>query len=394
LNKLHKPVVEAIIENLRLIFAEGKFADKVIASSLKKNAKWGSRDRKFIAETTYEIVRNYRILYSSVGTKNPWPLFAAYLVKREINFPEWKELNGLNQKNIKRILIENKGFFSIAQSIPDWLDELGRAELKDKWENEITALNQEAKVVLRTNFLKVSRDKLNQLLLNEGIETEPHKELPEALILAQRKNIFDTKAFKNGFFELQDVSSQRVAHFMRLKEGMRVVDACAGGGGKSLHIASLLKNKGKVISMDVRENKLEELKRRAARAGVSNIETRVVNDDNLKKLEGYADTLLLDVPCSGLGVLRRNPDAKWKLTPEKIIAVRELQKNILSSYSPIVKSGGSLVYATCSILPIENTEQIKKFLDSNKEFEMEEEKIIYPSEGFDGFYMCRLIRKK
>jgi 16S rRNA (cytosine967-C5)-methyltransferase len=96
--------------------------------------------------------------------------------------------------------------------------------------------------------------------------------------------------------------------------------------------------------MDVRENKLEELKRRAARAGVSNIETRVVNDDNLKKLEGYADTLLLDVPCSGLGVLRRNPDAKWKLTPEKIIAVRELQKNILSSYSPIVKSGGSLVY--------------------------------------------------
>jgi 16S rRNA (cytosine967-C5)-methyltransferase len=235
LNKLHKPVVEAIIENLRLIFAEGKFADKVIASSLKKNAKWGSRDRKFIAETTYEIVRNYRILYSSVGTKNPWPLFAAYLVKREINFPEWKELNGLNQKNIKRILIENKGFFSIAQSIPDWLDELGRAELKDKWENEITALNQEAKVVLRTNFLKVSRDKLNQLLLNEGIETEPHKELPEALILAQRKNIFDTKAFKNGFFELQDVSSQRVAHFMRLKEGMRVVDACAGGGGKSLH---------------------------------------------------------------------------------------------------------------------------------------------------------------
>ncbi|MFN6038280.1 MAG: RsmB/NOP family class I SAM-dependent RNA methyltransferase [Bacteroidota bacterium] len=394
MNKLHKPVVEAIIENLRLIFAEGKFADKVIASSLKKNAKWGSRDRKFIAETTYEIVRNYRILYSSVGTKNPWPLFAAYLVKREINFPEWKELNGLNQKNIKRILIENKGFFSIAQSIPDWLDELGRAELKDKWENEITALNQEAKVVLRTNFLKVSRDKLNQLLLNEGIETEPHKELPEALILAQRKNIFDTKAFKNGFFELQDVSSQRVAHFMRLKEGMRVVDACAGGGGKSLHIASLLKNKGKVISMDVRENKLEELKRRAARAGVSNIETRVVNDDNLKKLEGYADTLLLDVPCSGLGVLRRNPDAKWKLTPEKIIAVRELQKNILSSYSPIVKSGGSLVYATCSILPIENTEQIKKFLDSNKEFEMEEEKIIYPSEGFDGFYMCRLIRKK
>ena len=394
MNKIHKPVVEAIIENLRLIFAEGKFADKVIASSLKKNAKWGSRDRKFIAETTYEIVRNYRMLYSSVGTKNPWPLFAAYLVKREINFPEWKELNGLNQKNIKRILIENKGFFSIAQSIPDWLDELGRAELKDKWENEITALNQEAKVVLRTNFLKVSRDKLNQLLLNEGIETEPHKELPEALILAQRKNIFDTKAFKNGFFELQDVSSQRVAHFMRLKEGMRVVDACAGGGGKSLHIASLLKNKGKVISMDVRENKLEELKRRAARAGVSNIETRVVNDDNLKKLEGYADTLLLDVPCSGLGVLRRNPDAKWKLTPEKIIAVRELQKNILSSYSPIVKSGGSLVYATCSILPIENTEQIKKFLDSNKEFEMEEEKIIYPSEGFDGFYMCRLIRKK
>ncbi len=146
--------------------------------------------------------------------------------------------------------------------------------------------------------------------------------------------------------------------------------------------------------MDTEEWKLTELKKRARRAGVGNIETRVIESSKtIKRLENSADRLLLDVPCSGLGVLKRNPDAKWKLTPDFIDRVRELQQHILQDYSNIIKAGGVLVYSTCSLLPSENEEQVKKFLQANSNFELEEEKSFMPSEGFDGFYMARIKRK-
>ena len=391
--KLHKLLAEAVVDNLKAIFSEEKFADKVIAASLRKNAKWGSRDRKFIAESTYEIVRHYRLFFTAAGTKNPWPVFAAYLVSTGIGLPDWKELQGISENRIKKSMQENAGFFSVEQSVPDWLDELGRRELKDKWEEEMTALNQEAKVVLRANSLKTSANALREQLLNHGVETVLHPDVPEALILLQRQNVFSLPEFKKGFYELQDISSQRVAHFMQLKEGLRIIDACAGGGGKSLHIAALMKNKGKIISMDIRQNKLDELKKRAARAGVFNIGTRIISEENTRQLNEFADRVLLDAPCSGLGVLRRNPDAKWKLSVDAVEQVKKAQSAILFDYSKMVKIGGKLIYATCSVLPSENSGQINKFLESNPMFQVEEEKVIMPSDGFDGFYMCRMIRK-
>ena len=175
---------------------------------------------------------------------------------------------------------------------------------------------------------------------------------------------------------------------------MRVIDACAGAGGKSLHIAAILQNKGRLLSLDTEQWKLDETKKRARRAGVSNLETRLIEGPKtIKKLFGTADRLLLDVPCSGLGVLKRNPDAKWKLSQIFIEHIKEKQQEILSEYCNIVKVGGKFVYATCSILPSENQEQVKTFLAKNTSFTLEEEKIVLPSEsGFDGFYMARMVR--
>ena len=229
------------------------------------------------------------------------------------------------------------------------------------------------------------------MLIKEGIETENLSNNPDALVLSKRKNVFTSQAFKDGMFEVQDASSQLVAPFMDLKEGMRVIDACAGAGGKTLHIAALMNNKGRIIALDTEGWKLEELRKRARRAGASNIETRTIDSSKtIKRLENSADRLLLDVPCSGLGVLRRNPDAKWKLSLEFIEKVKILQQKILNDYSIMLKKGGVLVYSTCSILPSENEMQVEKFLSEKKDFELVEQKSIYPNEGFDGFFMARI----
>jgi 16S rRNA (cytosine967-C5)-methyltransferase len=176
---------------------------------------------------------------------------------------------------------------------------------------------------------------------------------------------------------------------------MKVVDTCAGAGGKTLHIAALMENKGQIIALDIYANKLKELKRRAKRNGAHNIDTRPIESTKvIKKLYDKADRVLIDAPCSGLGVLRRNPDAKWKLQPEFLEKIKETQRDILQQYSRMVKPGGQLVYATCSVLPSENQDQVKNFLDSNKEFTfVKEKKVLSHKSGFDGFYMALLEKK-
>ncbi|MCL4153173.1 UNVERIFIED_CONTAM: hypothetical protein GTU68_012878 [Idotea baltica] len=178
---------------------------------------------------------------------------------------------------------------------------------------------------------------------------------------------------------------------------MRVVDACAGAGGKTLHLASLMENKGQIIAMDIYENKLNELKRRAKRNGAHNIENRVIDSTKpIKKLYDKADRVLIDAPCSGLGVLRRNPDAKWKLQPEFIDKIKVTQQDIIQQYSRMVKAGGQMVYATCSVLPSENQEQVATFLQSESGANftlLKDNKLLSHKSGFDGFYMALLERK-
>jgi 16S rRNA (cytosine967-C5)-methyltransferase len=234
-------------------------------------------------------------------------------------------------------------------------------------------------------------------LQSEDIETDVLPNHPSALKLKERANVFVTEAFKDGWFEVQDASSQLVADYLDVKSGMKVVDVCAGAGGKTLHLASLMENKGQLIAMDIYESKLKKLKIRARRNGVHNIEMKVIDSTKpIKKLHDKADRLLIDAPCSGLGVLRRNPDAKWKLQPEFIENIKKIQSEILEQYSKMVKPGGKMVYATCSVLPSENQKQVDKFLKSEagEEFVfVKDKKILAYKSGFDGFYMALLERK-
>ncbi|MGB5459929.1 MAG: methyltransferase domain-containing protein [Eudoraea sp.] len=402
--RLHRNLVFAVVDALNLIFNEGEYADKVVEKTLKHDKRWGSRDRGFIAETTYDIVR-WKRLYSEIAEvgapysrPNLFRLFAVWAVLRGIQLPDWKQIEMTPTRRIKGKFDELSKIRKYRESIPDWIEELGLNSLGEElWTREIAALNQQAQVILRTNTLKTTKSNLKNLLLEEGIETETIEGHPDALKLKERTNVFKTRAFTDGFFEVQDASSQQVGYFTQVEPGLRVIDTCAGAGGKTLHLAALMKNKGQLIALDIYENKLKELKRRAKRDGAHNVETRVISSSKVyKKLYASADRVLIDAPCTGLGVLRRNPDAKWKLQPEFLAKITKVQQEILKNYSKMVKEGGKLIYVTCSILPQENTEQVKQFLDSDegKVFSMEKEVNIYASEsGFDGFYMARMIRK-
>lgn len=395
--RLHRTTSEAVIQALHLIFEESRYADKVIEKVLKQNPRWGARDRRFIAETTYDIVRWYRWfreLTQAKGTEY-WKLLAAWCILSEVDLPAWDEFGEVSPADVrereKRTMYSRK----IRESIPDWLDELGEKELgTKKWDAALHALNEEAPVVLRVNTLKITKDGLQRKLQEENIDTAVLEDFPDAIVLEERQNIFTTPAFKEGLFEVQDAGSQVISGFLRMAPGLRVIDACAGAGGKSLHLAALMKNKGRIVSMDTEQWKLDELQKRARRAGVSNIETRLIESGKtIKRLAGSADRLLLDVPCSGLGVLKRNPDAKWKLSVAFIDKVKDLQQHILHDYCDMLKPGGLMVYSTCSILPSENENQVQQFLTLKKgAFELVEEKHILPSEGFDGFYMA-LVKK-
>ncbi|MDP4657040.1 MAG: methyltransferase domain-containing protein [Algoriphagus sp.] len=394
--KLHNNTIRGVHQALEAIFEEGHYADKVIERTLKSNPKWGAKDRSFIAETTYEMVRWWRLVNFLSPSKDPWDLFGTYWLMQGQELPDWDEFARLQPEKIKS-KYESITDPGLLESIPDWLQTLGSKELGEKWEAEIHALNEEAEVVLRVNTLKTTRERLKNLLQADGIGTYLVKGYPDALVLEARQNVFRHPSFKEGLFEVQDASSQLVAAALQVEPGMRVIDACAGAGGKSLHLAALMGNKGKVISMDVEEWKLQQAKLRARRNGVSIFEPKVIEGSKtIKRLKESADRVLLDVPCSGIGVLRRNPDTKWKLSPESIQKVQETQQEILQSYPSMLKKGGQLVYATCSILPSENEEQVRKFLasEAGKDFELlEDRKVLAQESGFDGFYIARLLKK-
>ena len=401
--KLHRNLVDAVIEGLGFIFTENQYADKVVEKLLKKDKRWGARDRAFVAETIYDIVRWKRLyaeiaeVYEHFTIHNLRRLFAVWATLKGVALPDWGNyFEDTPTRRIKGKFDELSKIRKYRESVPDWLDALGEQELGEAlWTDELHSLNSLAPVVLRVNTLKISRDRLQQLLREEGVESYPLQQYPDALQLVERSNIFKSQSFKDGLFEVQDASSQKVAPFMQIDHSVkRIIDTCAGAGGKTLHLATLLQNKGQIIAMDIYEQKLQELKRRARRNGVFNIETKLIDPKQLKRMQGSADRVLIDAPCSGLGVLRRNPDAKWKLQPEFLDQIRATQQEIMQQYSKLLKKGGKLVYATCSVLPSENHQQVATFLasEAGKDFTLEAEEVIFAHQsGYDGFYMARLI---
>ena len=396
---IHRNLLIGIHDCLQETFFEDrKYADKVIERLLKSHRKWGSEDRRVVSEIFYNIIRwKKRLEYymgESVKPTNVYKMIIAYLLWSKTHYKKFEEFDGVKVADIltklKKGTVPTK---AIEHSIPDWLAETLEKELGKNWEKEMVALNEQAPTVLRTNTLKTTPRELIADLNDENVEAFTIKNYPDAIQLAEKKNVFLTSAFKDGFFEVQDASSQKIGELLDVQEGMRVVDACAGAGGKTLHLAALMKNKGQIIALDIYGWKLTELKRRAKRAGAHNIEARLISDNKvIKRLHEKADRLLIDSPCSGLGVLKRNPDSKWKIDQAFIDRIKGEQQTILQDYSKILKKGGQMIYATCSILPSENDEQVKTFLENNPDYTLIKDQKIMPSEGYDGFYMALIKR--
>lgn len=407
--KLYKGLIEATVQSLQHIFSDKQQADRVVERLLKSNPKWGARDRAFLAENIYEIVRWWRLIKFSAHLEKVtmsadfWKIVGVWQIIKPEHLqletdnilPDWEEFADID---LEKVLIRYKEGLKtrkIAQSIPDWMDEVGEKELGDKWEKEITALNHQAPFVLRVNTLKSDLKSVISIFGEDKIETVP--EIPNALVLKKRQNVAGQEGFKKGFFEVQDAGSQLIPPFMDLRPGQTVIDACAGAGGKTLQIAAILENKGNIISLDIENYKLEELQKRATRNGVKILSTGVIKSEKtIKELIDKADRLLLDVPCSGLGVLRRNPDTKWKLQPTFLATIRNTQWHILSTYSKMVKRGGKMVYATCSLLPSESENQVTRFVMEfgDKWRLIDERRTSTADEGYDGFYMALLERIK
>ncbi|MFT6715705.1 MAG: 16S rRNA (cytosine967-C5)-methyltransferase [Saprospiraceae bacterium] len=396
--KLFPNLVHAVVNVLQDIFEKNIQADKAVQSLLKSNPKWGSRDRRFLADTAYSVVRWYRLYYEILGQEPTskeewWQILGIHWVLQGETLPPFDEFSSLDSETIQTKKSELQGIRKIKESIPDWLDELGVNELDNSWDQCLNNLNNLQEVNLRVNTLKSNVDDCVSALLEEGHQTFSNEN--DCITLNKRAKLTHLKSFSKGFFEVQDRGSQLIAPFLNPRPNSLVIDACAGAGGKSLHLAALMKNKGKLVSMDIHAFKLKELQKRAIRSGVRIIKTVLIDEYTITKYLKKADYLLLDVPCSGLGTLKRNPGAKWQLTPSFINEIKKTQQSIISTYSCMVKNEGYFVYATCSVLPSENEKQVEQFLKSEQgqEFKLIKEQKILPQENsFDGFYMALLQR--
>jgi len=381
------------------VIYNSKPLDKSFEIAFKHLSDLKPADKEFLFQTATYIIRYWILLdeiYKNLFNTQKKDFQNILYIQQTIDRYVKKELKKPNSSELKIIECYQNASKTrhIRESYPVWLDDCCNLELRDSWDSLSNVLNNQAEIVLRANSLKTTTQELLQLLKNSGKEVSEIENYPDAIKLTAFFNVFKNELYQAGYFEMQDAASQRIAPFLDLSTGMRVIDACAGNGGKTLHISGLMKNKGKIIAMDIAPYKLEVLKKRLKRSGAFNVETRhIESSKTIKRMYNSADRLLLDVPCSGLGVLKRNPDIKYHITAEKLLEIQKTQGEILDKYSGVLTKGGIMVYATCSILPSENELQVKSFLEKKQgNFEMIEEKTISPTEGYDGFYMAKLKR--
>jgi 16S rRNA (cytosine967-C5)-methyltransferase len=276
------------------------------------------------------------------------------------------------------------------------------------------ALNSQAPLDLRVNVVKAFRDDVVAELEKAPIACEPMPYAPQGIRLRKKPALQNLPLFKDGAIEVQDEGSQVLSQIVGAKRGEMVVDFCAGAGGKTLALGAAMRNTGRLYAFDVSEKRLAKLKPRLARSGLSNVHPVVIaheNDAKIKRLAGKIDRVLVDAPCSGLGTLRRNPDVKWRQTPESLVELNAKQTSILAGAARLVKPGGRLVYATCSLLDEENDAIVEQFLAQHQDFELvpmnevlAEQKIELEMQGYlkmlphkhhtDGFFAAVLTRKK
>ncbi len=391
--KMHRILAEAASTIAKSVFREHKVLDHELATAFEENPKWGKRDRGFIAETVFEVARWRRALSFLVDSEETTALCAAQWVRMGYEVPEWWSYNGRSGEEIlarEAELADQPR--AVRESIPDWIDALGVAELGDAWDAELTALNQRAPVFLRVNTLRTTRPEAIAWLAGFNIVANEVPGLPDALVLPPGKTI--AKSIRlDGRVEIQDAGSQMIAPLVDPQAGERIIDACSGAGGKSLHLAALMKGDGRVFGMDIDPKKLAELERRAKRANAHRcVKSKPITASTTTDFAEIADRLLIDAPCSGLGTLKRQPDLKWRLKPAQLDRLRGIQTELLENYTAMLKPGGRLVYATCSILPSENRAAVDALLAKGGFTLLEECPISPAATGFDGFYAAALVK--
>lgn len=410
------------------IFGEHSYipADAVLRNFFLERKYLGAKDRRDIAIPYYSIVKHYLRLeakHIDAWEKqeiHPVLIVAAYYLTYENEKPE-------EMKRIIRVMENDLGGdfpievfekmadpireeerlakldtderLSVFYSIPLWfVKAIGREYGEAETEQILSSLNEEANTVIRANTLVSSTKELEAIFEASGIKTTPSKISPDALVLQKRINAMEYPSFRKGAFEIQDEASQLVAPMAHIESPKpRILDACAGAGGKTLHFASLIKNRGEIFATDVDSRKLDEAKRRIKRSSAQNV--RIVYPEDRTKYLGkdkreWFDAVLLDVPCTGTGTLRRNPSIKWNLTEDMLTALVEKQHTIVEENIGFVKPGGVLLYATCSLLQEESEDQVRKILAEHPEFALEEEmRTRVDKDGCDGFYAARLRKK-
>jgi 16S rRNA (cytosine967-C5)-methyltransferase len=362
--------------------AKGKMADRVSAAWAKANRYAGSKDRAAIQARVFDVLRN-RALYSfAADSTTPRSLIQASLTIEDgvsedellgmfdgskfapvpLTAAETKALAGLPErlKNVPE---------HVRLNVPEWLLPQLQDGFGENLEVELAALNTRAPVDLRINTLRGERSEIQARLAAENIETNPSHLSPWGFRSTNTARVTHTKTFNEGLVEIQDEGSQLTCLLAAVKPGERVVDLCAGAGGKALALAAMLSGEGSVIACDTDPRRLGRLKPRADRAGAGTIDTRRLHpfdpnvaDPDLEDLEGLADCVFVDAPCSGTGAWRRQPEARWQLTPEKLDGYRAAQVEVLIRGARLVRPGGRLIYVTCSVLRAENDEQIDGFL--------------------------------
>ena len=352
-------------------------ADAQIDRYFRAHRNMGARDRGMVAETVYGVLRQRRVLahIAGTGTAPTVDLVAAYLLTQGYS---GRALLDAGFGGDVAALVERARTldiralpFAVRANLPDWLAEKLRAEFgDDEAEHLAQALNRPAPVDLRVNTLKTKRDELRQRLAGEGFASAPTPYSPVGLRRTTREPLFHTAAFKEGLFEIQDEGSQLLSLLLEPRRHEMVVDFCAGAGGKTLHIGALMANSGSLYAFDTVAKRLDKLKPRLKRSGLQNVRTVAIaheSDERVRRLHGKIDRVLVDAPCSGTGTLRRNPDIKWRAID--LAELTATQMRILEAASRLLKVGGRLVYATCSLLHEENDAVIAAFRASHPQFE-------------------------
>jgi len=396
--KLHQPIIDTVIVCLKSIFEDNKVADKEVATHLKQNKNFGSRDRSLIAETVYDIVR-WKLKYEFIVGKLELTSYKSLLLVSFLNrnyVIKNIEILGVDLNDIVRltdILQQTIADKSIEQSYPTNFYNFCEEKLGEKWHPLAVSLNNKPSVFIRVNSLQTSIAKLAALLETENISFKIMED--NCIEILSKNNLKNSELYRQGLFEFQDIGSQAIGHFLfdaiedKTKlDKITVLDLCAGAGGKTLHLSALLNNKGKIYATDYKAARLKNLQQRAEQAGCKNIE--IIEFSEAKKLKNI-DFILIDAPCSGTGTFKRQADLKYKVTQEKIKEYQAIQASLLNEYKNVIHKNGKIIYATCSILPQENELQVQNFIDNNSSFKINKSQQLLPTKyGGDGFFMVAL----